>query len=214
MATANHQHYLAMNGQLLRTDQLNVGDILETFDCTSLHDSPPDNAMPLWALGWLGVMLGDGCLRREDAGFTAHQTIGYCKTSRHSPQTHTSSKWLTANTVFGSNPLNARITHWFSSLKAEKLWASKVLKFVPQRVFRQGPAERAYFLRHIWNCDGTVNECGRQAVYTTISRTLAYDIKQLLWSIGIPASLGDYYGTCGFTGRMVPPTECESQEGL
>ena len=203
VATANHQHYLA-NGQLLRTDQLNVGDILETFDCTSLHDSPPDNAMPLWALGWLGVMLGDGCLRREDAGFTATPNNRVLQDLPPLPPDTYLKQVADSEYRIWLKPPQRKNNPLVQLLKAEKLWGLKSAeKFVPQRVFRQGPAERAYFLRHIWNCDGTVNECGRQAVYTTISRTLAYDIKQLLWSIGIPASLGDYYGTCGFTGRMV-----------
>ena len=75
---------------------------------------------------WVGrVMLGDGCLRRKMLDSQPHQTIGYCKTSRHSPQTHTSSKWLTANTVFGSNPLNAKNNPLVQLLKAEKLWGLK-----------------------------------------------------------------------------------------
>ena len=203
VATANHRHFLS-DGSLKRTDQLTIDDVL-AFIPQSDHLGEPGDPLPDWLLGWTAVGIGDGCLLRKDFSFTATEGSRVlcnlppmppdCRLAGIPSNENEHRIWLTKGRR--NNPI-------VMALKDYGLWGKRSHeKFVPGEIFNQPRDRVAYFLRHLWNCDGTINQKGRQACYTTISRQLAFDVKYLLWSLGIPATTGDVTGRCGFTGREI-----------
>ena len=162
----------------------------------------------------LGSCLGMGAYEGKMLDSQPHQTIGYCKTSRHSPQTHTSSKWLTANTVFGSNPLNARITHWFSSLKQKSCGASKVLRSLYHNEYsgKDLRSERiscgisGIVMARSMNADGKRSIQPYQGRWRTTSSNFCGPLV-------FQQALGIIMEPVGLLEEWFTPTECESQEG-
>lgn len=212
IATANHKHFVCLglgreeNGSdiaLRRTDELNEGDqlLVSTYSVDG-----PDEKMPEWLLGWTAIGIGDGCLRRNDFGFTA---IGESRVLNNLPPLPPDCRMVKMPSSKGEYRIwttrGRRDNPLVLALKEFGLWGCKSgEKFVPAEVFRQPDSAKAYFLRHLWNCDGSIRP-RRQAQYTTISRQLAYDVKYLLWSLGIRASITEAHGTCGFTGKPTSP---------
>ena len=200
-ATDNHLHPL-VTGELKRSDNLRVGDVIRV---NRDIDMACRKSMADWELGWCAIAIGDGCLRRRDFGFTATpggrvlEDLPPLPPDTRLVQMPSAPKewriWRTG--ARRDNPLVVRLKGW-------NLWGCKSGdKFVPEEVFRQCWKGRGFFLRHLWNTDGTINKKGRQARYVSISRTLAFDVKYLLWGLGIRASTGETVGRCGFTGKMV-----------
>ena len=59
-------------------------------------------------------------------------------------------------------------------------------KFVPEFVFELTDANISVFLAARWDCDGHVGS--KLAVYTTVSKQLAFDVQQLLMRLGFEAT--------------------------
>lgn len=201
VATPNHRHPLK-NGLTVTTDRLKIGDIIAT---NRDMNASGNEEMPLWELGWLALMIGDGYIKGLQACLSATPPSRVLNdlpplppgTKLWAPKCRNNELRVTLIGARRDNPLIA-------ALKRHELWGLGSLdKFVPKSVFGQSPTQRAYFLRHLWNTDGTVNLKGRQAVYNTSSRRLGYDVKYLLWSLGIDASIGDVKAMTP-KGRPVP----------
>lgn len=205
VATADHRHFQP-DGSARRTDELAPGDTLWVWDESSRASGA---TLEDWKLGWLGIMLGDGTMRSDYVEFAA--TPGnrvLADLPPLPPKTHlwTNAKQPTRWRINYDGRTNHGVYNPLKKwLRDVGVWGLKSgEKFVPDVVFRQ-PTERvAYFLGHLWNCDGTIDGVKRRAAqYTTISRRLAYDVKYLLWRLGIPASISEVTGTCGFTGKAI-----------
>lgn len=201
VVTPNHKHPLT-DGRIVETSALRVGDVIR---CNRDPIGDTGTSIPDWLNGWAAVGIGDGYIKGKDFSFTQFDGGRVlvdlpplppdCRLVKMPSRKGEYRIW----TMKGrrDNPLIVALKRW-------GLWGKgSATKFVPDDIFRQPAAGRAYFLRHLWNTDGTVNGKGRQACYATISRRLAYDVKYLLWGLGIPASVGDVKGKCGFTGKMV-----------
>jgi len=201
VATPNHKHFLN-NGSLKTTEELEVGDTLKVYWQESDHVPTGDVSLEKWQLGWLAILIGDGCLRRKDAGFTAVEGGRVLSDLPPLPPgTYINHIGKMDYRVALKKPKvkNNPLVVWVKSLG---LWGKKSPeKFVPDVVFLQKPLDIAYFLKHLWNCDGTINYPKRQATYCSASAALAYDVKYLLWSLGIHASLTKFISTCTNTGK-------------
>jgi len=205
VCTDNHKHPM-IDGSLKITKDLNLGDIIQTNQYENIAGA---KTLELWQSGWLGIMIGDGYIKHKQASFTASKSGRVMNDLPEMPPN--------TRLVPYRKKDNTDIFDWNVSLiKGRKnnplvcflkqigLWGKGSKdKFIPDIVFSQPPYSRTYFLKHLWNTDGTINQKGRQACYTTISRRLAYDVKYLLWGLGIKASVGDVNGHCGFTGKDI-----------
>lgn len=199
VSTPNHKHQL-VDGSFLAAEDLTPGDLLAVYEDKSPGGYPVDE----WKMGWLAIMIGDGYIKGRQASFAAKPPSRVLDDLPPMPpgcklhEAKAGIEWrVTLDGPRRGNPLVAL-------LRETGLWGlGSVDKFVPDLVFRANPEGRAYFLKHLWHTDGTVNQKGRQAVYRSISKRLAYDVKYLLWSLGIPAAVGEADGLCGFTGKRV-----------
>jgi DNA polymerase III subunit alpha len=72
-------------------------------------------------------------------------------------------------------------------LKFDRGGHGSATKFVPVEVFGLPDRQIALFLASLWECDGHVG--ARLSHYKTISRTLAFDVQQLLLRVGIYSTI-------------------------
>lgn len=199
-ATPDHRHVLA-DGRLATTSELQIGDYLKTVDSSRNFGSP---SMQYWALGWMAIGIGDGTFTGRQFRFSAMPNGRVMSDLPPLPPgchlkhvRNTNDHMVTLKKRRRDNPLVVM-------LKGFGLWGRKSQdKFVPDAVFCENIDARCYFLHHLWNTDGTVNEDGRQAVYVSTSKRLADDVRKLLWSIGVPASHGEGTYWSELAGRPV-----------
>ena len=199
VATPNHQHFLA-DGSVEPTRLLGLDDTLAVADTFREEGS---GSLGGWALGWMAIGLGDGCLTGKQFSFSAKTPSRVlndlpplppgCQIKQYGDHEYR----VTLKKARRNNPL-------VSMLKSFGLWGLKSQqKFVPDEVFRQDRRGRSMFLHHLWNTDGTVNEDGRQAVYVSTSKRLSGDVRRLLWSLGIPASHGEGTYWSEYAGKKI-----------
>lgn len=202
VATPNHKH-MTQRGWV-RADALKLTDELETAPVMS----PGDRPMEEWELGWLAILLGDGCLtgsqntvffsQRDDSPLMDElpPLPPGCRMRRAATKGSAANFFLPLIQGRRDNPLMELVR------QMGLLGATSHTKFVPQRVFRAPTEQRAAFLRWLWGCDGTYSPDKRVAVYTTVSPQLADDVKRMLWSLGLRAVLTNATARCN--GREFP----------
>lgn len=198
ISTPNHGHLMS-DGMFKTADSISPGDVIEAHVPVMTGGTPVEK----WKLGWTALMIGDGYIKGYQACLTAIPPSRVlddlpplppnCKVT----EARKDKEWrVTLDGPRRNNPLRMLLLDC-------GLWGrGSADKFVPEFVFKADIDGRAYFLKHLWHTDGTINVKGRQATYNTISRRLAYDVKYLLWSLGIYASICEYTATCGFTGKQ------------
>ena len=199
VSTPNHRH-LMKSGEWCEAGAIMVGNEIAVFD----EQMPGGIPSEKWALGWTAIMIGDGYLGGSQASFAAKAPSRVLDDLPELPpackvyDTRRGFEWrVTLEGKRRDNPL-------VMLLKECGLWKTRsATKFIPPFVFKADQEGRAYFLKHLWHTDGTIYEPGRQATYRTISRRLAYDVKYLLWSLGVIASINEANGICGFTGKLI-----------
>lgn len=182
VSTPNHPHLV--EGEWKEASDIQIGDRLDTME----SEPTVGASRPLWELGWLAILIGDGCLRANHVQFSAAVDSPMIDDLPYLP----TGSWLRKQEGQGD-----RCDTWFLStdehkanrfkelLKAEGLWGlGSHDKFIPPSVFTEPEEKRRYFLRYLWGCDGTINEKARSATYVTVSRRLAFDVKYLLRGLG------------------------------
>lgn len=204
VSTPNHKHFLE-DGTLRQAGDIRIGDVLKTYEPPlPSADEPSDLSWDDWELGWTALMIGDGYIKGAQASLAAKSPSRVLSNLPPLPpgcKLHDVGRgyeWrVTLIHARRGNPLIAL-------LKRVGLWGlGSREKFIPDEVFIQPPNKRAFFLKHLWNTDGCVQPGFRSAAYVTTSRRLAYDVKYLLWGLGITAGITTGTYVCGFTGKMV-----------
>lgn len=182
VCTGNHRH-LTKDGDFVRTDWLDPGDVLQLADTERQIDDPEEE----WRIGWTAIMIGDGCLRAKTPFFTSVNKKVLGNLPPLPPTCHIQQRPSNDDTYFIStsknkgNPLKA-------ALVEDGLWNKKSGdKFVPSWVFRQPKEQIKKFLEYLWGTDGTHSD--RQSRYFTTSEELAYGVKHLIEILGYTASV-------------------------
>lgn len=203
VSTTNHRHFME-GGALKEAGDIRLGDVFETY-------VPPQPELPVveatwedWELGWSALMIGDGYIKGFQACLSAKPPSRVLSNLPPLPpdcklhDVGRGHEWrVTLKHARRGNPL-------VGLLKRVGLWGlGSRDKFIPEEVFLQPQHKRAFFLKHLWNTDGCVQPGYRSAAYVSTSRRLAYDVKYLLWGLGIIAGITAGTYVCGFTGKMV-----------
>lgn len=205
VCTGNHKH-LIKDGDFVRTDWLESGDILQLTKIERQIDAPEEE----WRIGWTAIMIGDGCLRARTPFFTSVNKKVLEHLPPLPPTCHIQQRPGNDKDYFIStcknkgNPLKAVLIE-------DGLWNKKSEdKFVPSWVFKQPEEQIRKFLEYIWITDGTHTD--RQSRYYTTSEELAYGIKHLIEILGYTASINKRIIYGGYSKKGGTPyfTVCTS----
>ena len=201
VSTENHRHALQAGG-LKEASRIQMGESLDADPFAR----PPAIApcpWPRWALGWTAVMIGDGCIKFNQASFSAAPGGRVLRDLPPMPP-ECKLKYVQGQTYHVTLTRRRNMNPLVQHLKCHGLWGKGSRdKFIPDEVFRQSPNDIAFFLRHLWNTDGSFNRKNKQAVYGSISRRLVYDVKYLCWAIGVHASVSQVDGFSPYHGHKI-----------
>lgn len=150
----------------------------------------------------LGVLIGDGGLTNTSVRFTTtdNEIIEKLKMIIKSNYNNLTIKQVSNTITYSITTGNVGVKNRLNqSLVKLKLKVKPQKKFIPDMYKYSSISDRILLLQGLMDTDGTVDKNGYYVSYATISSKLAYDISELVQSLGCIAKINyktNKYGGC------------------
>jgi len=197
--------------------------IISTFEIMDLVDESINVSIPLLKPSsnididlpidpyFLGILIGDGSITNQVMFSTKDEQIisliEECLDSNYYISNKTSG--IYDYRIVGKTKMhdtsNGIVNIYKKKLMELELFGLKSnKKFIPEIYKFSSTEQKLELIRGLLDSDGTVNKNkkgGRNVSFTTVSKSLAYDMQELLWSIGATCSISSRIPTYTYNGE-------------